>query len=438
MAFLVMLAFLTYFDRICIVRAQRMIQSDFGLTDVEFGSILGGFFLAYGLFQIPGGWSGDRFGARLSLTRIVMAWSAFTALSGAATGYWSLLAYRFCFGVGEAGAFANMTRVQSVWLPASSRGAVGGIVWLAARWGGAFSPMIFAALLGCLDAQPTRVALEAIPGLAGIASWRLAFWVAGLVGIVWSIGFYLWFRDSPAAHPGVNAAELALVTGGGAQEAKIRPGAIPSSVWRALFTNRSLLALSLMVFCGSFGYSFFLSWAPRYLLDVHGVEFETSDNIFKQPLFYGGIACLVGGYLTDLCLRRTGRLRLSRAVLVIAGYLVAAAAMFKLKSATDGDEAVFLMCLASAAIDIGQAATIATVMDIGGRYVGIAFGLMNMVDNMSSALQPSVGAFIFNEYGWDTLFGVYAGAVLVGASMWAFIDPARLFYVDADAQSGAL
>src|SRR6187402_3586313 len=146
MAFLCGLAFLTYFDRFNIVEAQKAIQGDLKLSDKQLGWIMGAFWFAYALFEIPGGWLGDRYGARGSLTRIVLAWSLFTALSGSATGFYSLLAYRFLFGVGEAGAFPNMARVQSRWLPIVERARVGGLLWLTARWGAAFAPLIFGKL----------------------------------------------------------------------------------------------------------------------------------------------------------------------------------------------------------------------------------------------------------------------------------------------------
>src|ERR1700756_3722346 len=105
LAFLCVLSFLTYYDRQCIVRAQEDIQSSLAISDTQMGLIFGSFWFAYALFEIPGGWMGDRFGARLTLTRIVLAWSLFMALTGAATGFLSLFAYRFLFGVGEAGAY---------------------------------------------------------------------------------------------------------------------------------------------------------------------------------------------------------------------------------------------------------------------------------------------------------------------------------------------
>ncbi|MGD9633354.1 MAG: MFS transporter, partial [Pirellulales bacterium] len=146
MALLCGLSFLTYYDRQCIVRAQEGIQQALAIDDVQMGLVFGAFWLAYALFEIPGGWMGERFGARLTLTRIVLAWSVFTVLTGAAAGFYSLLVYRFLFGVGEAGAYPNMAHIQSRWLPGSERARAGGALWLCARWGAAFAPLIFGTL----------------------------------------------------------------------------------------------------------------------------------------------------------------------------------------------------------------------------------------------------------------------------------------------------
>src|SRR5262245_55866172 len=185
MALLSALAFLTYFDRVCIMRAQEEIESDLGISHAQMGIVLGAFWLAYALFELPGGWLGDRFGTRPTLTRIVLAWSLFTALSGSATGFVSLLVSRLLFGVGEAGAFPNMARAQERWLPVGSRARAGGLLFLVARWGGAFSPLLFGSMLRAFGSEGFRRAAReshVLASLADVAAWRLSFWAAGLVG----------------------------------------------------------------------------------------------------------------------------------------------------------------------------------------------------------------------------------------------------------------
>src|SRR4051812_48362503 len=206
MAFLCALSFLTYFDRFCIVRAKGDIQRDLGINDAKMGLILGAFWLAYALFEVPAGWLGDRYGAKRALVRVVLAWSLFTALSGTATGFVSLLVARIMFGAGEAGAYPNMARGQAAWLSPRGRARMGGLLWLFARWGGAFSPSIIGALLRWFDSPGFRDAVAGLPllgALAHVAAWRLTFWAAGSLGLVWVVLFLPFFRNDPADHPAV-------------------------------------------------------------------------------------------------------------------------------------------------------------------------------------------------------------------------------------------
>lgn len=436
MAYLLALSFLTYFDRVCIVRVQKEIQSELIISDQQMGLVLGAFWLAYSLFEIPGGWLGDRFGARLTLTRVVFFWSFFTVLTGCSVGFFSLLLVRFLFGMGEAGAYPNMARVQSAWLSSQARGRAGGMLWLAARWGGAFSPFLFAALLRWLDSPEMQPWKEMIPGLAGVSSWRIGFWIAGLIGFLWCIGFYTWFRDDPAKKSTVNHAELDLIRDQPRDEAASHARIPFRQLCTMLLQNRSLLALAGFYFFGSFGWSFFVSWMPKYLDTVHHYTFDQSESIWKQPLLYGGVSCLVGGMLSDWFIRRSGRRWLGRALFPLCGLSIAATAIFCVRLVDTAESAIVLMCIAGAAFDFGQGATWASIVDIGGLYAGTAAGFINMLGNQGNVIQPYIGSWIFTHLGWNPLFAVYACAFLAAASMWFFINPTQRFHdkrQDADA-----
>jgi ACS family glucarate transporter-like MFS transporter len=429
MGFLCTLSFLTYFDRVCIVRAQEDIKLSLDISDEQMGLVFGAFWLAYALFEIPGGWMGDRYGARVTLTRIVLAWSFFTILSGSAWGLVSLLVFRLLFGMGEAGAYPNMARVQSNWLPVRSRARAGGLLWLLARFGGAFSPLIFGFMLRSFDTPMFRDFLAAIHLPDDVPAWRMAFWLAGLVGMVWCVAFYLWFRDDPADMPSVNAAELRLIKGFD-RPTTAQNHSMPGYVWKALLTSRSLWAIGCLYICYSFGWSFFVSWMPKYLKEKHQVAFQDSELMSGLPLFFGGIACLVGGALSDWLVRRLGWKWLGRALFPACGYSVAALAMFSVQFTETAEQAAFLLCLAAAGGDFGQGANWATIVDIGGRYAGTATGFINMVGNAGNYLGPWIGAIIFRQLGWNFLMGVYAAALLGAAAMWLLVNPDRTFYQD--------
>jgi ACS family glucarate transporter-like MFS transporter len=430
---LCVLSFLTYFDRSFITRIQGTIQHDLIISDTQMGFIFSAFWLAYALFELPGGWLGDRFGARGTLVRVVLAWSLFTALSGSAVGFISLLACRFLFGVGEAGAYPNIDRVQAKWFPASSRGMASGLLWLVARWGAAFSPLLFGALMRLLASKGFQSAISRFPAaqqLASVPVWRMAFWACGIIGIAWAVFFWAWFRDDPADKPSVNAAELLLITNGRIQRKRERQD---RKVWAALFSSPSLWGLAFVYVFGSFGFSFFLSWMPRFLKSVHHIDYDKSEWMSALPMFCAGIASVVGGWISDRLVARTGRKRFARALLPVAGSLFAAVAIFGLRYAQTPHQAVALMCITMAAYDIGLGAKWAAIIDVGGAHSGIASGFVNMLGNLGgNFLQPFIGAAIFTHFGWPTLFAVYAITYVLAAAMWLFIEPDKQFYEEAE------
>jgi MFS family permease len=432
---LCVLSFLTYFDRAFITRIQGVIQHDLTISDTQMGFIFSAFWLAYALFELPGGWLGDYFGARGTLTRVVLAWSLFTALSGSAVGFYSLLTCRFLFGVGEAGAYPNIARVQAKWFPASSRATASGLLWLVARWGAAFSPLLFGKLMRLLAAPGYHDLIGRLPAgerLASVPAWRMAFWACGVIGIAWALWFWIWFRDDPADKPSVNAAELHRITSGRKQRKRERHDA---ALWHDLLRSRSLWGLAFVYVFGSFGFSFFLSWMPRFLKSVHHIDYDKSEWMSTLPMFCAGIASLLGGWISDRLVARSGRKRFARAILPVAGSLFAAAAIFGLRYARTPHQAVALMCITMAAYDIGLGAKWAAIIDVGGPHSGVASGFVNMLGNLGgNFLQPFIGAMIFNRFGWPTLFGVYSITYVLAAAMWLFIEPDKQFHEDpADA-----
>src|SRR6185369_4756484 len=143
----VLLAAVTYLDRVCISVTRSDIQRDLGLSLEQMGTVFSIFYIAYAAFEIPTGWWGDRVGSRRVLTRIVSWWSTFTILTGAAFSFPSLVAIRFMFGAGEAGAWPNVARTFSRWFPLRERGRAQGIFFMGAHLSGGLTPLLVTALL---------------------------------------------------------------------------------------------------------------------------------------------------------------------------------------------------------------------------------------------------------------------------------------------------
>jgi MFS transporter, ACS family, glucarate transporter len=126
---LFVLSMITYIDRACIATAKDPISLELALADRAMGMVFGAFALGYALAQIPSGWFADKAGPRIALAVVAMAWSALTALTGAAWNLTSLVAIRFLFGVAEAGAFPGSARAICNWLPAGERGRANGVLF---------------------------------------------------------------------------------------------------------------------------------------------------------------------------------------------------------------------------------------------------------------------------------------------------------------------
>ena len=192
LVFAFLLAVVTYLDRICIAAAAPYIMADLRLSVLQMSVVFSAFTLSYSLFEIPSGWLADVVGPRRVLTRIVLWWSAFTTATAAGRGFQSLVAIRFLFGAGEAGAFPNVARAFAAWFPTSERGRANGVLFFGSRVGG-------------MLAAPVALLIVSRWG------WRTSFVLFGATGVVWAVAWFAWYRDRPEQHPAVNAEELAWI-----------------------------------------------------------------------------------------------------------------------------------------------------------------------------------------------------------------------------------
>src|SRR5882672_7877858 len=183
---------ITYMDRVVISAALPVIQRELGFTLVTMGWILGAFRWSYALFQIPGGWLGDKIGPRRALAFIVTWWSLFTSATALTWSALSMAVCRFLFGMGEAGAFPIATRSLSRWMLPDERGFAQGLTHAASRVGAALTPALVVVIM-------LRY------------GWRIPFILFGLLGLTWAAVWYWYYRDTPAEHKSVNAAERELL-----------------------------------------------------------------------------------------------------------------------------------------------------------------------------------------------------------------------------------
>jgi len=399
--FAITLAIITYIDRACLSQATPYVRRELGFSKIQMGYIFLAFNLAYALFEIPGGWLGDKIGPRRVLLRVVSFWSVCTAAMGWMWSLASMTVTNFLFGAGEAGAFPNLTKVFTTWLPQHERVRAQGLMWMSARWGGAFTPMLVVWMLH-------------------FVTWRQAFQIFGVVGVVWAVLFYIWFRDNPREHPRVNSAELELLNG--ADRMATSHGSVP---WKKLISSRSVWLLWVQYFCLSYTFWFYIQWLPTYLVETFKVSEGYAARLAVFPLFFGGIGAATAGLLFARVVRLIGSVKTSRRLMASLGCLGAAVLLFVHTGVKDPLWAMIIMGLASFCNDIVLPSAWGACMDIGGRCAGTLSGSMNMMGNLAGGAAPVVAAYILRATGNNWIIPIYvmAAIYLIGVLCWILIDP---------------
>lgn len=398
---------ITYLDRVNISAAAPVISKEFGFDKITMGFIFGAFTFAYALFQVPGGWLGDRFGPRRMLTVIVGYWSIMTAATAAATGAVSFVVLRFLFGVGEAGAFPVATRAMQLWYPRRERGFVQGITHSASRLGAAIAPPIVVTIITAFG-------------------WREVFYICGAVGIVWAVWWYFSYRDLPEDHGMVNRAELERIRGID-ETGKINPPRIETMAqvpWRTLIRSPNMWAIMCAYFTYVYCLWIFLSWLPSYLVEYRHFTLIKTGYLASLPLLAGVIGDTVGGLATDWLLRKTGSAKIARRSVAIVGLLGCVVCIVPAALVEDPYVAVYLLTGAGFFLECTIGPSWAVPMDTGGKYSGTVSGTMNMAGNIGGFLSPIVFGFLAQYGSWQAPFIVAAALLVIGAVIWAFwLDP---------------
>jgi MFS family permease len=393
-----LLAIITYLDRICIAVAGPQMQDSLGISPEAWGWVTSVFFFSYAAFEIPTGALGDRVGPRRVLTRVVTWWSAFTSITGMVSSYPLLLIVRFLFGMGEAGAYPNASIVIGRWIPQHKRASVWGIIWMTSQIGAAIAPLLV-------------VPIQLHYG------WRTSFYVFGILGLIWSVVWYVWFRDSPREMSGVTPAEREEI----GEDPPARHAGMPWGIAlrSAMFWRVAAIGASYVYVIG-----FFQSWLQTYL--VKGRGFTAAALVFSTvPYLVGACANFIGGIVSDRLVRKFGLIT-GRRIVGVSGLGIAAIFMAATISASSGLWSLIFLSLAYAGILFQQPTLCATSVDIGKGHVGAVFAFMNTACNVAAALSSVLFGYLVTYSGsYELPFVPMLVLLCLGIVLWLRADPTR-------------
>ncbi|WP_196607479.1 MFS transporter [Pectinatus frisingensis] len=389
---------INFLDRTTLAIATPHIMSDLQVTTEEMGVLMSAFFLCYALLQIPAGFISDKFGQRKVLGLSVLWWSVATGLTGIATGFKSLMGLRMILGVGEAGAYPSNAAITRKWFPKSERATVGGIFDSGQKFGGAFGVPILTWLMISVG-------------------WRETFAVLGILGIVWSLAWWILFKDDPADHKGVNKMELDYIHEGGMDE---KDKTMPMKWWQ-LLRYRNVIAMCIGFFMINYNSYFFITWLPMYLMKDRGLSFSQMGFAASLPLLCGAIIEVLAGYLSDkvhssgkMSLTKTRKLFLCIG-LVMASFIGFAAVSKSLVIA------LILLCISKSGTVVAASQVWAIPSEIAPRNMtGIVAGIQNCVSNFGGVVGPIITGFIVGYTGHFE-FALLFSAFLLLLAIFNFI-----------------
>ncbi|MBI3810877.1 MAG: MFS transporter [Nitrospirae bacterium] len=401
---LFLISVVTYIDRVNISVAGKEMMPLFGLSSVQMGSIFSSFVLGYALFQIPGGWLGDRWGSRRVLTLAVLWWSLFTILtagagclfSGSLIGVLgSFILIRFLIGAGEAAALPNFNRTVANWLAPSERGLGMGVSIGGIGLGSAVTPPLVAWLMVHYG-------------------WKTAFYATGAIGLFIAAAWYLFSRDDPCEHPGVNPSELAWIT---QYPAGSRPGASSTRPFAELLKMPSVWFLTFSYAMLGYIAYIYLSWFFLYLVNVRNFTVLKGSIWATGPFIAMAIFCPTGGWLSDAITKRYGH-RMGRAGVGGAGMFLTSLIIYSGAVAREPYTAIVLLSLGAGILYATVGAYWASTIDLSHEHSGALSGLMNMGANLGGTISPTLTPWIGERWGWPAALSVAAGAAFLGGLLW--------------------
>ncbi len=399
------ISIVTYIDRVNISVTARQMMPALGLTEQEMGFVFSAFVIGYALFQIPGGWLGDRWGIRVVLMIALIWWSCFTAWTAiAATSFLAgplgivgaLALVRFLLGVGEAAALPTFNRAVTDWLPAHERGLGIGIAIGGIGIGAAITP-------------PTTAWIMVNYG------WQSAFYLSSGIGFALAVIWWFLVADRPSLHP--------WCTHGKATPSTI-PTALtgPSIPWGILRRTPSVWWLMLSYGCLGYVAYVYMSWFYLYLVNERGFTVLRGGLFAAAPFLAILVSCPLGGWITDRLAIRYGATK-GRQIVGIIGMGLASGSIALGAVVESPYLAIVSLSLGAGWLYFTVGAYWSSTSDLSPAHAGSLSGLMNMGANLGGAISPTLTPWLAQRWGWGASLGLAAFISLLGGIMWLRIRP---------------
>lgn len=361
------------FDKVAINVAAIPIMKEFDLTPQYMGLIMSAFFMSYALMNLLGGILADKYGHRSVLTTIMGLWAGFTALTGLAWNYYSMMAIRFFFGAAE-GAFppASSVTIAEVF-PKEQRGRAKSFLTSAAVIGSGFGALVTSVIIAAYN-------------------WRMAFFIFGILGVILTVLFYIFIR----VHKG--SAEAAT-------------GAAKYSL-KSVAKMPIVIQLGIVLFGGGVVNWGLNSWLPNYWVNVRGLSMVKMGAIMTLPAIAMFVCMQISGFILDKYM--AGR---EKYVLLVGSLSVALFIYLMMNANTTTEAIIYLVLTYSAMAFITSTVYVVPLKYMPMGMIGSATGFINFMQQVAGIIAPAIMGFLLTQYAgsYTPVFYFVIGCILIAA-----------------------
>jgi len=399
---------INYIDRVNLSVAAPLISKEFGWDPATMGLIFSSFLWTYVIFLVPSGWLTDMIGARKLNSWAISIWSAAAMLTGAITGFYTMLAARFALGIGESATNPSGGKVIRDWFPVRERGVVSSV-------------------FQCGTLAGPAIGMPFVAWLVVTTGWRMSFVIAGAVGFIWLI-FWLKYFYNPKECSWLSSEERNYILANNASTeaaattpAKKKFSVKDLSIVGHLLSQRTMWGLAVPQGCIVYTLYLFLTWLPSYLVQAKNFTLMKAGMWGTVPFVVAVILGIFFGKVSDLILTPDKVIQGKRRQMMILFMLLSSVELFA--AVINNAYAILLLIALSlsamaSALSLNVALTNDLVKD--PKVAGTAFGILILGGNTFGLMAPILTGYIVKTTGsFDSAFFL-AGAILIFGALVSF------------------
>ena len=384
-----------YIDRVNISVAIIPMQEQFGWSDSQVGFIFSSFYIGYMLTMALGGYLSDKFGGKLVLGYGVVMWSIFTILTplAAHNGFFALFIMRVLMGIGEGVTFPAWQSLYARWIPFKERTRAIAFT---------NSGISIGTIIGYIGTQMIIISL----------GWEWAFYIFGIVGLVWFIFWNKNVSSYPAEHKKISSKELQYIS-------ENAPSSEPAKKipLKDLLLNKPFLAIVAATFANNWSLFVFLSFLPKFIDNELGIDLESRIFVILIiiPSIISVLALNAGGFLADKMIRNGIKVVKVRKIVNSIGFFGSAFCLFLIPLFESISIIIILICITNLFTGAAAGGFGVNHADIGPNSTGTLVGVASTFGMIAGILGNAVSGLVLEiTNSWTLIFYIAASLIVMG------------------------